>query len=151
MIKRLLHGQARYAAPNSLLTHCGSILSAYYQFSQFNIHYFWLETYLSLVRHFFPVSGVRRAMRLLHLLRSRAVSSVMLRTLMSSFTLSIQVFRGLPFGLLPSTVQSLTVANASPSSLHITWPYYLSSSSQNIADQPQPEFLGHYSTLHVGL
>ena len=82
--------------------------------------------YLSLFRQLFPVSGVRRAMRLFHHLRYRAVSSVMLRTLMSPFTLSIQVFWGLPLSILPSTVQYLTDANASPSSLLITWPYHLS-------------------------
>ena len=79
-----------------------------------------LLTYLSLLRQLFPVSGIRRAVALLHLSRSRAVSSVMLRTLMSSFTLSIQLFLGLPLGLLPSTIQSLIVANTSPSSLLFT-------------------------------
>ena len=64
-------------------------------------------------------------MSCLHYFLSSAISSVMFSFIVSSSTTLLQVFFGLPTGLLPSTSHSITLLSILFSSLHFTWPNHL--------------------------
>ena len=68
----------------------------------------------------FPTPWVGRDMSCLNCFLSSAISSVMFNFLMSSSTTLLQVFFGLPTGLLPSTSSSIALLSMLFSSLRFT-------------------------------
>ena len=84
-----------------------------------------LLTLLFLFSSGFPVYRVRRLMIISHLWRSRASSFSACIFVKSCSTQFIQVFLGLPLGLLPSTSIQNTLPSSSVLDLLATCPYHL--------------------------
>mgnify|MGYP001793169415 CR=1 FL=1 len=103
------------------LVSCTYLIRVVQNFNYSSCHHHHQLRLPSLVSH----SWGGRDMSCLHCFLSSAISSVMFSFFMSSSTTLLQVFFGLPTGLLPSTSSSIALLSMLFSSLRFTRPNHL--------------------------